>query len=385
MDGSAIAIVVALAVVFFIVLIVNRRGSHTNTTRSSPPPPPQSRSATTQSPPATAARHAAPTPPAPSASAPSPAPIPEPSAGEEPTRGIGDRLRREGKEEAAAVGGENDSVIASSDEPAAFISYSPKEVAPDQWYDLLAYVYRQSALPQVEADAIGALGDQLKAFRRTVRPASANIAQDTTITITPRIDGFQFNPVSTQIGFYDAFNRADFKLRATTAAPGEVHEGMIVFTVEGIIVGEVPLFIDVTPDAAVLAPREKPALQPQTGKAYQAVFCSYSRKDLKIVERVERAYKILGFQYLRDLTTIRSGEDWDERLNHMIEQADIFQLFWSSNSATSNAVRKEWTKALTLAQSRPNFIRPVFWEDPLPPPPSELGKINFVYEPTLDD
>jgi len=409
MDRSGIAVVIALAVVFFIVLVVNRRkpparqiapvGSDASAQPITPAPiaPP----APVVPPPVIVPG----VPPVPGMN-PTPRPDVEDAAfDDEPTRGIGDRLREAVEEQdefegttrggtsmseplepqaPMAIGGASD--LLQPPEPAEFTAYYPKEIAPSQWYDLLAYVYRQSASAQVDADAKGELGDQAKLFRRAARPASATIIEDASIMVTPRMTGFQFNPVSATIGFYDAWNRAAFKLRASSAAPGEVHEGVITFTVEGIIVCEIPLFIDVSTDAATMTPiANKPTAQAETRKVYQAVFCSYSRQDLHIVERVERAYKILGFDYLRDLTTIRAGENWDDRLNQMIESADIFQLFWSANSATSSAVRKEWTKALEIAQSRPNFIRPVFWQEPLPAPPRELGAINFVYEPTLDD
>ena len=65
----------------------------------------------------------------------------------------------------------------------------------------------------------------------------------------------------------------------------------------------------------------------------------------------------------------------------MIEQADIFQLFWSWNSLESPFVRQEWEHALTLGKA--HFIRPVFWEEPLPErhreglPPSALKRLHF--------
>src|SRR5262249_29942924 len=47
----------------------------------------------------------------------------------------------------------------------------------------------------------------------------------------------------------------------------------------------------------------------------------------------------------------------------------------------SKAVRREWEHALSLA--RPNFVRPTYWEDPLPEsvepllPPAELRRLHF--------
>ncbi|MFN8561706.1 MAG: toll/interleukin-1 receptor domain-containing protein [Anaerolineae bacterium] len=117
---------------------------------------------------------------------------------------------------------------------------------------------------------------------------------------------------------------------------------------------------------------------------YQSIFCSYSHKDTQIVERVERVYKALGMTFLRDVVTLRSGQDWDAELLRLIEQADIFQLFWSSAASQSQAVRKEWLHALSLKRQDRAFIRPVFWEQPMPPPAPELAAIHFAYEPELD-
>ena len=68
----------------------------------------------------------------------------------------------------------------------------------------------------------------------------------------------------------------------------------------------------------------------------------------------------------------------------MIDRADIFQLFWSNTAAASKYVRQEWEHALNL-QRQQGFIRPVYWQQPMPPPPPELGAIHFAYEPELDD
>jgi len=111
------------------------------------------------------------------------------------------------------------------------------------------------------------------------------------------------------------------------------------------------------------------------------IFASYSRKNVDIVVQFEDVVQTLGDRYLRDFRDLRSGEDWSDRIMELIQEADTFQLFWSSNFMYSQFVRSEWEYALALI--RENFIRPVYWEHPLPKdenerlPPPELARLHF--------
>ncbi len=63
----------------------------------------------------------------------------------------------------------------------------------------------------------------------------------------------------------------------------------------------------------------------------------------------------------------------------MIERADIFQLFWSSEASQSAYVEQEWRHALQLAGRKgPAFIRPVYWEKNLPSVLEVLSSIHFA-------
>ena len=73
-----------------------------------------------------------------------------------------------------------------------------------------------------------------------------------------------------------------------------------------------------------------------------------------------------------------------------IYQANIFQLFWSRNSMRSENVRAEWEYALSLG--RAHFIRPTYWETPLPQsqeeglPPEALRSLHFQHvRPVLSE
>lgn len=260
-----------------------------------------------------------------------------------------------------------------------FSAYFPREIQPNTWQPLRAYVYKPQAQSAVAADAAAELGALLSGYREVARPAQTRITEGALITATPELPGFQFNPPTAQIAFYDDWQRFDFRLRATSAPLDHAANGRITFSVEGIIIADVPLAIYVGASAA------QPAPVSSARPIYQSIFCSYSHRDTQIVERIEKAYKVLGFTSLRDVLTLKSGQNWDAELLRLIDQADIFQLFWSTAASQSKAVRKEWLYALQRRALRPDFVRPVFWEQPMPPPPPELSPIHFAFEPTLDD
>jgi hypothetical protein len=158
---------------------------------------------------------------------------------------------------------------------------------------------------------------------------------------------------------------------------------------EGVIVAEIPLSTYVsdrlTSSSGQDEWRANSSMQLSTRKPYQAIFCSYSHSDEQVARRVEQVCKALGMDYLRDVNSLRSGQLWSDELAVMIKRADIFQLFWSEHAASSKYVTEEWQYALGLGREQPAFIRPVFWQHPMPQTPKELSRIHFAYVPEFQD
>jgi hypothetical protein len=258
-----------------------------------------------------------------------------------------------------------------------FSAYYPKEVTTSTWQPLYAYMLRRSAQSPVQKDAREQLGTALSSYREHSQPASRPLSEGAVITATPQLEGFQFNPPSLTMGLYEEWHRFDFKLRATEHRLHRSSNGLLTFTCEGIIVADIPLSIFVGQRVS------EPETEPAHYNLYDAVFCSYSHQDEAIVQRVELACQALGLQYLRDVTTLRSGQKWDEELLNMIDRSDIFQLFWSPSAAQSPYVTAEWQHALAIGRDAARFIRPVYWQKPMPTPPEQLVSIHFAYTPQL--
>jgi serine/threonine protein kinase len=326
-----------------------------------PPPPPQAAPSISDEPQV----GALPSPPMPPQAAPIPAGQPKPGAVPAPVP-------------QPAATQEMPRQAAPPPQPIRFSAHYPKEVRPNDWQPLHAYLYKESAEKAVAEDANKQLGSRAPLFRKLVQTAKQIIQEGETVTATPNMPGFQFNPPSASVAFFEDWHRFDFKLRAHTAPLNQSTNGLLTFTVAGVIVADIPLSIFVGEAAS------EGEQASASSKPYQAVFCSYSHNDTHIVERVERAYKALGLDYLRDVVSLKSGTHWSEELLQLIEKADIFQLFWSEAAAQSKYVQQEWQYALKLNRDQAHFIRPVYWRQPMPPPPPPMSHIHFAYQPDLE-
>ena len=151
----------------------------------------------------------------------------------------------------------------------------------------------------------------------------------------------------------------------------EPQEGTFSWFAGMVCVGQIQFRVEFTTEAPKHS--ESPL---STALGYESVFVSYSTKDSAIVDWLEATYTALGMTYLRDVKALRSGETWDKQLLKLIERADLFQLCWSANAKQSLYVANEWRFALGM--QKPHFVRPCYWEEPMPEPPAELRQLHFA-------
>jgi hypothetical protein len=161
----------------------------------------------------------------------------------------------------------------------------------------------------------------------------------------------------------ESMHREEFRLQAAPELDGQTAKGSLVVFLGSILLAEMTLSIRVK-SGGVATPPERPQVERSSARPYRKIFASYSHKDVAVVEQFERYGRTLGDTYLRDWVHLRAGEVWSEQLAHMIEEADVFQLFWSTHALRSEFVEQEWRYSLAL--NRLNFIRPTYWENPLP-------------------
>jgi len=107
-------------------------------------------------------------------------------------------------------------------------------------------------------------------------------------------------------------------------------------------------------------------------------FASYASDDRdEVLHRIQGMQKIVpDLEVFLDVAKLRSGDDWESRLWHVIPEQDVFYLFWSRAARGSTWVEKEWRCALKARGQ--SFIDPVPLEPPdVAEPPEELKKKHF--------
>ncbi|GJL64320.1 MAG: hypothetical protein NPIRA04_29740 [Nitrospirales bacterium] len=258
-------------------------------------------------------------------------------------------------------------------------AFYPKAMPLNMWSSLLSYIHLSKCIGEVIGDSKVRLGKEAAGYDRRERKAKVRIKPRAEILIVPELSDCEINPPQAKVIWLENWHRVEFRVRPLSASTGlrskRVRKGLISFYVGPVLVGVVQLSIKV--QATKPKMKSKRLDQHTTVAPFNAVFVSYSHEDTFIVDELEKAYKLLPMEYLRDVQILRSGDKWNSVLLEKIEEADLFQLCWSKAAKESPYVEQEWRHA--LKQSREGFILPLYWEKPMPVPPSELSALHFTY------
>ena len=265
-------------------------------------------------------------------------------------------------------------------EQVMFTAYHVREIAPQAWEPLYVYIALDTpqAQAQVQAAAQQVLAGRISEFRPAVAAETSWLRRGTQLTFVPSVPGCVFNPPEQTVPWQADVQQLAFGMQAVSAPPGYAVNGSVQVFTGPLLRADIPISVFVRqPGIYAPAPQQQRTFATAVARAYRRVFASYSHRDTAVVQSCETAAQVTGDRYLRDVTLLRSGEQWNDRLLQAIGEADLFQLFWSENAARSPAVQTEWRHALALQPVRGNFIRPVYWSRQVYPIPPELQAIHF--------
>ena len=270
-----------------------------------------------------------------------------------------------------------------------FDAFFPRIIVPVRKYVLVVYASQPELSNDVFEDAkmfTRKLGGKLPLPKNTKYNSSIKIG--TKITVVPESLNIDFDPPYYTKKWDGNWSRFLFDYEIPCELIGSTLIFSISIQIAGVEIASIRncfvVVLDSNMEKAALEEmsevRKKLARQKST--QYQKIFISYSHRDHDITRRYKMAQLALGNETFADMDNIRSGQDWGLALTEAIEEADVFQLFWSKNYATSRYCELEWNHAVDVKNKEcDTFIRPVYWEKPMPVPPARLSSLHFKYVP----
>nr|MDO8118193.1 toll/interleukin-1 receptor domain-containing protein [Candidatus Sigynarchaeota archaeon] len=196
-------------------------------------------------------------------------------------------------------------------------------------------------------------------------------------TVKPNVPGVEFIPAQETVTYDGDVIEVPFRFHAQEVESSRYRmAGTIDIYQESTLAGHVPVIFTFSSGGEAF---QGQAFTRIKRNLYDTIFVSYSHDDEHVVDVLTSAYKAKGDTILRDKETIKSGEYWKEKIKRMIEMADVFQLYWSHRASESEYVAFEWEYALKIMNTKgEGFIRPLYWQKPMPDPPGKLNQIQFA-------
>jgi formylglycine-generating enzyme required for sulfatase activity len=106
------------------------------------------------------------------------------------------------------------------------------------------------------------------------------------------------------------------------------------------------------------------------------IFISYCREDMAFVDRLDAALKARGLEPLIDRTEIYAFEDWWQRIQSLITQADTIIFVLSPDAVSSDICAQEVAFAASLHKRFAPVVCKRVDDDAVPEP---LRRLNFIF------
>jgi tetratricopeptide (TPR) repeat protein len=261
--------------------------------------------------------------------------------------------------------------------------FAPQAVRPGQSDIMEVFLHRRRESPdpaalKVQELARVMLGETWESYsvdRQKLSPAHLRASE---VTVVSQLEGIEIDPPTltlrvpppafrdTPVG--ESISQAQLRIHVpATEARTRLLGSIRLVDHRGVVLAERPL--------RFLVYGERSPSKAYAERASRKVFACSAVADAAIVRRFEGVVKALGHSLFTH-DSLRAGMSWQPEIMRAIADADVFQLFWSHAASQSEWVRGEVEVALGL--NRPDFIRPVYWETPIPPIPPELARLHFA-------
>ncbi|MEO0605441.1 MAG: toll/interleukin-1 receptor domain-containing protein, partial [Myxococcota bacterium] len=212
-------------------------------------------------------------------------------------------------------------------------------------------------------------------------PSTSGIRPGTPVTVAlePTAPGIEVDPPQITQAWGGTRLRYPFEVRVAGEV-GDRHLVRVSVQVAGVEVARVArCVLEVVEAMGATEDRQAP-----TGSLYRRIFVSAAADDASVERRLAVVRDALGADALIDVPRLRAAADWRPAVREAIDEADVFQLFWSERAAASEACGFEWRRAQKVAAVRDGYVRVVQDAEGGPEAPEELASLRFAPIPAFE-
>ena len=198
---------------------------------------------------------------------------------------------------------------------------------------------------------------------------------ETPLLLRLRLDGFAIDNPIESFAWHGQVTNVSFLVSAPAQLVPGTYPGEVQLLDGGMLIGR--FYFELSVALSQAAGTTPPVSQTELRAEWmRSAFASYASPDReKVVQRVQ-GMTAAGVKVYLDVTSLRTGHDWQQQLVRAIESSDVFYLFWSRFARASEHVEEEWRTA--LKKKGLAFIHPIPLEDPRQAqPPDELRSLHF--------
>jgi TIR domain len=249
-----------------------------------------------------------------------------------------------------------------------FAAFAPRSITPNCTFILDIWAYLPFQYSRV-SEMARALGRDVNVGYKAGVPISRGAI------LTIKVDIAQLSvedPVDTFV-WNDEPANASFIIGVPVDTPSGNYPGKALISCEGLPIAKLVFLIAVsTIKVSNYVDRSSEVVYHKTA------FASYASENREeVLSRIHGMKKVAPYlDIFIDLFSLRSGENWQAKLEQHVPTQDTFFLFWSHYAARSVWVKREWK--LALQKRGLDYIDPVPLEDPdHAPPPPELRSLHF--------
>ena len=263
--------------------------------------------------------------------------------------------------------------------------------------DVWAYLPDQSSF-------IKTIAKEMERERVLGNKCGIPVERGTILSVAVQIDFFDIKESTDTIFWNGIPVNASFTVRVPFDLPTEQSTGKAIISYEGMIIAKINFLVSVTDAKGIIRYNSSYSIISSVhtywrklltvigfGKVNidyrynsqeliypKTAFASYASEDRNaVLSRIQGMKKVApDLDIFFDVISLRSGENWKEKIVEHVPNKDVFYLFWSQFAASSEWVEKEWR--LALCKRGLDYISPILLEDiEVALPPSELQTLHF--------